>query len=186
MCCTFALKNIVSHSHVRLKITLSIRCASRLLCACARFARSLMSSLSHSLFCLALSLLRLRLLCACSRSVRSLKEVFLFLSRFALLLVAPACVLHVHSEKIVSHSLFCLALALRLHSLCALAQDYSLTRYALALGRARVFSARSLENFSLLIALLCACAHIARSLMSCLSHSLLCLALTLSLSMPLR
>ena len=118
-----------------------------MLCACARFARSLMSSLSHSLFCLALALLRLCSLCACSRSVRSL-EVFLFLSCFALLLVAPACLLHVHSKKIVSHSL-CLALALRLHSLCALAQDYSLTLYALALGRTRVFSARSLENYSL-------------------------------------
>ena len=135
-----------------------------MLCACARFARSLKSSLSHSLFCLALALR------VCARSARALAlmrslKVFLFLSRFALLLVAPACLPHVHSKTIVSHSL-CLALALRLHPLCALARDYTLTRYICPCARSRssVFAARSLENFSLLIAVPLACSAFALAL----------------------
>ena len=147
------VRNFLSHS---LSIFLALRLL-RSFCACARsFSLSMMPctwlrshvtsrslenfyvsfcSLSHLLFCLALVLLRARSLCACSRSVRSL-EVFLFLSRLALLLVAPACLLHAHSKAIVSHSL-CLALALRLHPLCALAQDYSLTRYICPCARSR-------------------------------------------------
>ena len=142
-----------------------------------------MSCLSHSLLCLALALLRLRSLCACSRSVRSL-EVFLFLSRSAMLLVAPAaCLLHVHSKKIVSHSL-CLALVLRLHSLCALAQDYSLSLATplrwVALECFRHVRLKITLSIRRASRLLCACARFARSLiMRSLSHSLFCLALAL-------
>ena len=86
------------------------------------------------------------------RSLCALAQSFSFsLSFFALHLVALACLLHVHSNKIVSHSL-CLALALRLRSLCALAQDFSLSCYALCLVAPECFLRVRLK-ISFLIAL---------------------------------
>ena len=147
LCCACALSIIPLH--VRSKFSLSLARYDALTLGRARvfsarslenfslnrFARSLECSLSHSL-CLALALLRLRSLYLRGRSKISV-------SRYYVLALGRAQVVCSHYARLLetslSHSLFP-EKYLSLRSL----KIFSLTRYALALGRARPFAGSSL------------------------------------------